>query len=750
MNGTHKPTPRRRRLFFAFAILFLVALVCAAALFAYMRWRARPVPTVAGWRARVTTLAGDGAPSTRDDANAAQSRFSDPFGVVVDAQGNVFVADAGASNRIRKITAQNYVTTIAGGAEGYADGAGASASFSTPSGLALDRDGNIYVADTGNNRIRKLAPDGTVSTIAGSGAAGFRDGSAHDAQFDAPLGVAVDTQKNVYVADTYNDRIRVISPSGEVKTLAGAGTPGYADGDAGSARFDTPCGVAVMPNGVLVVADTGNGRLRRITPAGQVTTVNLRSPDQTPVELSSPVGLAATHDNFIYVTEQERGRVWQIAPDDTARLVAGVGSGFAGGDGQSVRFNQPAGVAVDRAGALYVADTANYVVRKIVPVDQTSTSNGGSSGANANTATGANANSASGTNVSSDSITSGATGAMTLPRLDAETLGIARLPYPLDPQDQWHEVAATMGEVRGSFDSTDARDHLHSGIDIFGGYGATVRAIYEEKVTSPLPNWGFGSLNEGLRVGAFTYVHQRVGRTQDDKMFTDPRFVPVNDERGKLARVRVRRGARFRAGDALGTVNRMYHVHLNFGAPANEINPLTLPFVNFTDRVAPIIAREGIMIFDAAGNPLKEKRGGRLVVRGAVRVVVDAFDQVDGNAARRRLGLYRLGFQLLGADGAPAPGFAEPRAQIEFDRLPPRRDAVKIAYADKSGITVYGSDATHFLYELTNTVRHGRASVGAWDSSELPAGDYTLRVFASDFSGNVAMANRDLAITVER
>ena len=693
------------------------------------------MPTVVGWRARVSTLAGDGAPGARDDASAARSRFGDPFGVAVDGEGNVYVADAGASNRIRKITAQGAVTTFAGGAEGLSNGAGAAASFSTPSGLAIDRGGNLYVADTGNNRIRKITPGGAVDSIAGSGVPGFRDGKVYDAQFDAPLGVAVDAQGNVYVADTYNDRIRVVTPAGEVSTLAGAGRPGYADGGAGDARFDTPCGVAVMPNGVIVVADTGNDRLRRVGPDGQVTSVFLKAPDQTPVELSSPVGLAATRDNFLYVTEQDRGRVWQIAPDDTARLLAGAGSGFADGDGQLARFNQPAGVAVDRAGALYVADAANYLVRKIAAADQTPAA-GGSTSADSNTAAGGPS-------------PSGGTDAPPLPRLDAETLGITRLPYPLDPQYEWHEVAATMGEVRGSFDSADSRDHLHSGIDIFGPLGATVRAVYDEKVASPNANWGFGGLNEGLRLGVFAYIHQRVGRAPDDKMFTDPRFVPVYDERGKLARVRVRRGTRFRAGDALGTVNRMYHVHLNFGAPANEMNPLALPLANFSDRVAPTIARDGIMLFDSAGSPLKEKRWGRLVVRGAVRVVVDAFDQVDGNAARRRLGLYRLGYQLLRADGSPAPAFAEPRAQMEFDRLPPQRDAVKIAYADKSGITVYGSDATHFLYELTNTVRHGRASVGAWDSSELPAGDYVFRVFASDFAGNFATANRDLAITVE-
>jgi hypothetical protein len=132
-----------------------------------------------------------------------------------------------------------------------------------------------------------------------------------------------------------------------------------------------------------------------------------------------------------------------------------------------------------------------------------------------------------------------------------------------------------------------------------------------------------------------------------------------------------------------------------------------------------------------------------------VRIVVDAYDQVDGNQARRRLGLYRLGYEVLGADGSAAPGFGGPRVQIEFDRLPPDRDATKVAYADESGITVYGSAATRFLYEVTNTVRAGRAERGAWDASSLPPGDYTLRILAADFHGNQAAAGHELPITVE-
>jgi hypothetical protein len=132
-----------------------------------------------------------------------------------------------------------------------------------------------------------------------------------------------------------------------------------------------------------------------------------------------------------------------------------------------------------------------------------------------------------------------------------------------------------------------------------------------------------------------------------------------------------------------------------------------------------------------------------------VSIVVDAYDQVDRNLPRRRLGLYRLGYQLLRPDGTPAPGFDEPRINVEFERLPPRRDAVRIAYADASGITVYGSAATRFLYVATNLVRDGRAEQGFWRTSELPPGDYVLRIFAADYAGNIATERRDLPVTIE-
>ena len=519
----------------------------------------------------------------------------------------------------------------------------------------------------------------------------------------------------------------------------------------------------------MFIADTGNRRLRKLSKDGQVSTLNPAPADGSQFDAAfEPVALALTHDNFLYVAERERNRIWQLAPDGrTAHLIAGAGTAAAPGDGRpAVRLNQPSGIAVDQSGALYVADSANYLVRKLTAVTQgaTATQDASQAAGEAATTQGSSTQGSStqdagqGANATAESFASShppdadAGAGDALPRLSAAALGIRSLPWPLDPQGSWHEVAATLGEVRGSYDTADSRHHLHSGIDIFGTYGQTVRAVLDEKVESPLTNWGHGELNEGLRVGVMTYVHLRVGRDERDNLIDESRFAPRRDAGGKLARVRVKRGTRFRAGDALGTLNRMYHVHLNFGAPNAEQNPLALPLVGFTDTVAPRIERDGVQLFDAGdGKRLTEKRDGRLLLgRGRqVRIVVDAYDQVDGNQPRRRLGLYQLGYGLLNADGSPAPGFERPRITLEFDRMPPEMEAVKVAYADESGITVYGSKSTRFLYEATNFVRHGRAARSAWDTSGLPAGDYTLRIHAADYHGNEATAGRDVQIRIE-
>ena len=704
----------------AFAVLLGLALTVAAIAVVAVFWllTKKPAPTIPGWQANVSIIAGDGSPVFRDSAQSTQAAFADPFGIAVGTDGSIYITDAGESNRIRRVSRDAVVTSLAGGAEGFVDGLGTNASFNSPSGLARDSEGNLYVADTGNNRIRKVTPLGVVSSVAGDGTAGHVDGPADQARFNGPVGVAFDPSGQVYVADTYNDRIRKIATNGEVTTVAGEGFPGDNDGDARSARFDTPCGLVVTGEGDLIVADTGNDRLRKVSPAGQVTTLSLSfSAGVSYASLRRPVGLAITHDGFLYVTEYERSRVVQIAPDGAASVIAGVGELSANGS-SGVRFSQLAGIAVDPDGDLYICDSGNYVIRKLTRREDHS-------------------------NIPA------AEPRRMFPRLTAETLSQSSLPWPLDPQHQPHEIAATMGEVRGSFDSEDSRHHLHSGIDIFGAYGGTVRAVRSEKVTSPIPNWAYGDLNEGFRVGVISYIHIRVGRDKDDRLFDDSRMIPVTGDDGKLAGIRIKRGTQFNTGDALGTVNRMYHVHLNVGPPGAEINPLLLAPVGFSDRIAPVIERDGIQLLSETGARLTDQALGRLIVSGRLRIVVDAFDRTDFNAKRRRLGLYRLGYQVLKADGAAVSGFEEPRMTMIFDRLPPDREAAKIVYADESGITVYGSKATRFLYEITNTLRDGHAFVGIWDTSALAKGDYILRIIAADYSGNEAQEGRDLLITVK-
>jgi len=661
-------------------VVILLLLLGGSAAFLVYRFTRKPLPTPVGWKAHVTTVAGDGSPLV----------LSDPFGVAVAADGSIYFSDAGDYNRIQKIAPDGNVTTVAGGAmEGFGDGAGDKALFNSPSAIAIAPDGNLIIADTGNNRIRRLTPTGQVSTVAGDGTVG---------QFNGPIGVAVSSSGNIYVADSYNDRIRLITPDGQVSTVAGKGIPGYADGDRNNALFDTPSGIIVANDNSLIVADTGNDRLRRTSPDGNVTT--FPTPD-----LSSPIGLAITHDNFLYVTELDRSRVVQIAPDGASREIAG-----------ETRFNQPTGIAIapsdDGPPKLYVADSGNYLVRKLDPAP------------------------ASGTAAPVDP----------RPNLTNETLRQQSLLWPVDPQQSPHEVVATMGEVRGSFDSDDSRHHLHSGLDVFGAYGDVVRAVRSEKVTTPLSNWGFDSLNEGFRAGVVSYIHIHVGRDKDGKMFDDPRFVAVNDAEGKLARVRLRRGTRFQPGDAVGTINKMYHVHLNIGPPRGEINPLSLSPMGFQDSIPPVIEKDGIQLFDSSGARFTAKQDQRLLVNGQVRIVVDAFDRTNMNPDRRRLGLYKLGYQVLNADGTPAPGFNDPRINILFNRLPADREATKVAYASESGITVYGSKTTRFLYEVTNTVKDGQVAPGVWDTSQLPKGDYVLRIIAADYSGNEVTEGRDVLI----
>jgi murein DD-endopeptidase MepM/ murein hydrolase activator NlpD len=748
-------------------------LVVATAAFGWWRWtQTRPRPLDPNWEAKVVVLAGDGVASARN-GDAARARFADPFGVAVAADGTIYIADGGDHPRIRRIArrpetddagvfakagrtlkwigvewigidalydpdaafaagaaAAEVVSTLAGGEYGFADGVGAEAKFGTLSGLAIDAQGTLYVADTGNNAIRRITPDGRVTTIAGDGVAGYQDGPGPQARFNAPIGIAVDASGRVIIADTYNDRIRAIAPDGNVTTIAGSAEPGMFDGGADVARFDTPSGVAIDTSGRIYVADTGNNAIRIVvqnaqhdatgaaatamatTTASAIITTVTTPQWAFPEALVRPVGITIGAKGDLYVTDA-RGRIVEITPSGGTRTLAGSTPGFHDGVGSDARFRSPSGIAYAGPGRLIVADAGNALVRLV--------------GARTRMAFGL---------PPSPSIA---------PKFDADRFGQQPLLWPIAPQEGPHEIAGTLGEARGSQGS----ERFHAGIDVRIEDGTPVHAVRDGIVTDPLGTDDYGSLNEWLRIGDVSYIHIRAARGRDNVPFDPERFVATYDATtGKAARIRVKRGARFHTGDVVGSVNRFNHVHLNVGWPGQEYNPLRFGLLQFEDTVPPAIARGGVLLYDEFGEPLKTRVKGRLVVAGRVMVVVDAWDQADGNRANRRLGLYDLGYQVLTPDGQPAPGFEHVRETLRFDRSVADVEAVRLVYAPGSGIPFYGGRRTRFLYVVTNTFRDGVAEPGFWDTTSLAPGNYILRAWATDISGNPAVVNRDLPVVI--
>lgn len=705
-----------------------------------------PAPTERAWPARLETVAEGG--------------LADPYGVAADARGNIYFSEGGERNAVSVLAADGGKRLLAGGAEGYRDGAGAAAAFNTPSGVALDGRGNLYVADTGNHAIRKIAPDGTVSTLAGSGVAGFADGQGALAQFNGPVGVAVDKDGVVYVADTYNDRIRRIAPDGTVSTLAGTGRPGFADGSGAVAQFDTPCGIAVGKDGVYV-ADSRNDAVRRIGADGVVVTLAVAPEMEKEPLLRRPMALAVTHDGFVYIAVAARGRLLQLAPDGALAGLpdAGRPADPATGVDGLVQVYGPRGLALASGGALLVSDAPAQRLHRIVPAGAqalepaerpAAARPGRPGGVIIGAAQAAQAPGAAGAGADVSQAGGGSSGALGMAAAPSlmEQRRKGPMPWPVLPQNQPHEVVGLMGEVRGSYDG-DSRHHFHAGLDVQADVGSSVHVVEKAKVSDPLPNWAFGSVAEGINLGTTSYIHMKVGRDRKNKPL-DERFQLLLDEKGKPERVRVRRGTRFDVGDQLGVVNQMAHVHLDLFEQGRVVNPLALPFPGLRDSIAPRI--QGIAIYDQHDKRLPARKGQRLHLArslGEVSVVVDAYDQMDGNQARRRLGLYQLGYQLLQADGKPLPGYEQPRITQTYDQLPKQREAVKVVYSADSGITVYGSKATRFTYALHSTLEKGEAMPGKWQIGGLAPGDYTLRIHAADFAGNTALAGRDLALTIE-
>lgn len=320
---------------------------------------------------RVSTFAGSGSVGSAD-GNGIAASFNLPTVVTIDSFGNIFVVDR-SNHKIRKITPNGEVTTFAGsGFSGSADGVGTAASFRFPDGAVFDSQNNLFISDQSNHKIRKITPDGTVTTFAGSGTIGSADGIGTAAGFYYPAGMAVDAADNLYVADYGNNKIRKITPIGTVSTFAGTGVAGSADGNVSVAQFNGATGVCVDPFGNFFVADYYNNKIRKIDTSGEVSTFagngSIGSADGigNAASFHYPAIVAVDAANNLLVTDEENNKIRKIAPDRTVTTLAGNGTiGAADGISTVAQFNSPTGVAVDNSNTVFVCDYGNHKIRKI-------------------------------------------------------------------------------------------------------------------------------------------------------------------------------------------------------------------------------------------------------------------------------------------------------------------------------------------------------------------------------------------------
>lgn len=331
----------------------------------------------------ITTIAGNGiASGSGDGGPALDATLHTPADMAVDSSGNVYVADA-FNHRIRRIAADGAITTVAGTGEVGDDGDGGPAGdarLRTPLSVALGADGTLYIADTYNHRIRMVSTEGIISTIAGTGDSGFSGdgGPGVEALLSYPTGVAVAGDGALYIADTRNHRIRRLAADGTITTVAGTGAAGYS-GDGGPAtlaRLHSPRGVAVSDAGLLYIVDRENRRIRMVNADGRISTVagtgssgfNGDRGDATSATLRAPYGVAVDGQGNLFIADTFNHRIRKVSPDGRIDTVAGSALFGFSGDGWAAgqaALHYPLGVAVDIAGNLYVADSFNHRIRKV-------------------------------------------------------------------------------------------------------------------------------------------------------------------------------------------------------------------------------------------------------------------------------------------------------------------------------------------------------------------------------------------------
>ncbi|MFF8434595.1 NHL domain-containing protein [Streptomyces bacillaris] len=332
-----------------------------------------PIRTVAG--IRTAGFKGENEPATSAQLNG-------PYGVAVDSTGTLYFSDY-SNHRVRKITTDGKISTVAGtGRAGYGgDGGPATgALLNCPRELAVDSTGAVYIADDGNHRIRKITADGKISTVAGTGHPGSTGdgGPAVGARLNRPLGVAVDSTGVLYIAEYDGQRVRKVGTDGKISTVAGNGQGGFRgdDGPATSAQLNRPFGVAVDGADELYIADTSNHRIRKVTADGKISTVAGKGTagfdgdggPATSAQLSSPLGVAVDSAGALHITDHNNHRIRKITADGTIRTVAGSATAGFDGDGgpaTSAQLNKPYGIAFDCVDTLYIADHVNHRIRRV-------------------------------------------------------------------------------------------------------------------------------------------------------------------------------------------------------------------------------------------------------------------------------------------------------------------------------------------------------------------------------------------------
>ncbi|HEY9898773.1 MAG TPA: SMP-30/gluconolactonase/LRE family protein [Pantanalinema sp.] len=320
----------------------------------------------------VTTFSGIGTGFA--DGNSQQARFNSALGLTFDAAGNLYAADS-SNDRIRRIAPDGSVATWAGdGTADQRDGARLQARFKSPNGVFFDRrTGSLYVSEA-YDKIRKIDSSGNVTTFAGTGTPGFVDGAAQSGLLNTPWGMAMDAAGNLYVADSRNHAIRKITPSGAISTFAGSGQPGSLDGKGSNARFSRPRGIAFDADGNLYVADTENHQIRKVSPTGTVTTFagsgrpGYVDATGAEAEFNEPYDLAFDARGRLFVADFMNRVVRVVTPQGAVSTYAGSGRrGLYNGDAPYAQFDNMSGLAIDAAGNVYVTDQVADVIRKISP-----------------------------------------------------------------------------------------------------------------------------------------------------------------------------------------------------------------------------------------------------------------------------------------------------------------------------------------------------------------------------------------------